>query len=89
MKNLALFFLIILFPNLKVLAQTEPLVLINQVLIEKSSGTKHELVELYNPNQKIINLNNFSLQKKQLVEKLVTWYQLKTLKERFHHKDIF
>ncbi len=64
MKNLALFFLIILFPSLKVLAQTEPLVLINQVLIEKSSGAKHELVELYNPNQKIINLNNFSLQKK-------------------------
>ena len=64
MKKLTLFFFIFLLFNSKALAQEESLILINQVMIEKKSGAKHEFIELYNPGPEAVSLDGFSLKKK-------------------------
>lgn len=65
MKRIVLFFFIFLIFPLIVLAQekNQP-ILINQIMLEQSSGAKFEFIELYNPNNHQINLSSFSLKKK-------------------------
>lgn len=65
MKKLVLFFFIFLTTPSIILAQEERQpILINQIMIERDSGAKHEFIELYNPNDYQVNLSGFNLKKK-------------------------
>lgn len=66
MKNIIikriLLLLLILFP--KILSAQELPIIINQVLVGQNEGAKNEFVELYNPNDQVVNLEGYSLKKK-------------------------
>lgn len=63
MKRILLFFLFLLLP-IKVLKAGDLPILISQIMIGQNEGVKNEFVELYNPNNYKINLDNYSLKKK-------------------------
>ena len=70
MKKLALFFLLsffILTPNNLSAENSSVLssaILINQIMVGQNEGAKNEFIELYNPNNFNISLENYNLKKK-------------------------
>lgn len=66
MKKVVLFFLLFIIwfsTTNKSKAETWP-ILINQIMIGQNEGAKNEFIELYNPNNFIINLEGYNIKKK-------------------------
>lgn len=65
MKKVVLFLLFFLFllTGRATQAVTWP-ILINQIMLGQNEGAKNEFIELYNPNDTSINLENYALKKK-------------------------
>ncbi|MDD3711152.1 MAG: lamin tail domain-containing protein [Patescibacteria group bacterium] len=65
MKKVVLFLLISIFLLIgQTIQATAKPILINQILLGQNEGAKNEFIELYNPNDIPINLENYTLKKK-------------------------